>query len=425
MQEKEKYNNQPDDFSELIRRKVEDHKMSVEADCWDAIELRLKPKRKPIVWWVASGAAVAAIILILQLFLPEKNGNLYFDSVKTKEITNLTLPFSPSTGNSKEVEKGKTINLKEVKKKKSTESVQLISQKASKTISKKDGSSGTTQPVENSLLIIDSVQLADIGNSLTIAEPDKETEQKADSVPSLLKKEIKKEDKPSKILIEKTKKQEKWLLAASFSSGGSSSIGGENPKSYDSPGSLPPALEDVSNTNFNKFISSEDFSNINHSMPVSFGVSLRKDLNERIGIETGLMYTYLSSKFNNGGQAQAKQELHYLGLPVNIVIYLWNNPNWNIYASGGAMIEKGLKMNYNQSIYQGNKPPSEFSSNKSINGVQWSINASIGIGYKIYQNWGLYFEPRYSYFFDNNQPFSIRTENSQTFGLSAGLRYEF
>lgn len=423
MQDKEKYRDQPDDFSELIRQKVENHRIPVEADCWDEIELRMKPKRRPVTWWLAGSAAVAAILLILLFFPQGKDEGLYLKAVQADKF----IDFIPSSAlnNKKELTENKN-EKQDIKK--FSGSVRLISQQASKAISEKDGSSGTTQPVENSLLMIDSVQLASIGNSLTIADPDNESDLPvADSVPSQIKKEIRKEEKPTKILIEKTRKQDKWLLAASFSSGGSSSIGGGTQKSYDFLSSLPPALEDASSPEDygSKFLSYEEFSSVNHSMPISFGLSVRKNLNDRVGVEAGLMYTYLSSKFNNGGHARAKQELHYLGIPVNVVVYIWNNPNWSIYASAGGMAEKGLRMNLTQSVYQGNNPPSELSVKKSIDGLQWSINASIGISYKFYQNWGLYFEPRYSYFFDNNQPYSIRTENSQTFGLSAGLRYEF
>lgn len=428
MQDKEKYKSQLDGFSELIRQKVENHTMPVDADCWDEIELRMNPKRWPIAWWLAGSAAAAAILLILLFFPYGKDESLYLEAVQTNEFIDF-IPSPTQLGKDKEDQTvKKKIERQNITIKKSTGSVQLISQQASKTISEKDGSSGTTQTVENSLLMIDSVQLATIGNSLTIADPDDEPDQLVtDSVPSRMKKEIRKEEKPTKILIEKTKKQDKWLLAVSFSSGGSSSIGGEAQKGYDFLSSLPPALEDASSPEDygSKFLSYEEFSSVNHSMPISFGLSVRKNLNDRIGVEAGLMYTYLSSKFNNSGHARAKQELHYLGIPVNVVVYIWNNPNWSIYASAGGMAEKGLRMNLTQSVYQGNNPPSELSVKESIDGLQWSINASIGISYKFYQNWGLYFEPRYSYFFDNNQPFSIRTENSQTFGLSAGLRYEF
>ena len=90
------------------------------------------------------------------------------------------------------------------------------------------------------------------------------------------------------------------------------------------------------------------------------------------------------------------------------------------------MVEKGLRMNYSQSVIQREESNSlNYSTHQSIRGLQWSLNASVGVTYKFYSDWGIYFEPRYSYFFDNNQPFSIRSENSHVFGVSGGLRYSF
>ncbi len=51
------------------------------------------------------------------------------------------------------------------------------------------------------------------------------------------------------------------------------------------------------------------------------------------------------------GEALARKELYELYapammsvcVPVNLVINLWDNPDWNVYVSGGSMIEKGVR----------------------------------------------------------------------------------
>lgn len=424
-----------DDFSKLVRLKMENHRVPVDDDCWNNIEQQLKPKsNRRMMLWTVSSAAVAVALLLL-LFIPFKD-NGSFDKV----VTNLTfinpqpniLPQKAQTDNS-DNDKAQKQNITI---KKSSGSVRLISQQVSKAVSNNDGSSGTTQPVENSLLAIDTVHLADSGNPIVITDPDSGSglPQVADSVPSQDYKIKKKNNQPSRILIEKSKKNDKWLLAASFSSGGGISLGGGDMSNsyYQLDSSLPPVANDGSALVYaeknDQFLAYDEFTNVNHSLPLSFGITVRKDLNDRFALETGLIYTYLSSKFSKNGSSSrnAKQELHYLGVPVNVVAYLWSNPNWNVYASVGGMGEKGLKLNYTQNVLQkGDDNSSSMSVKENIKGMQWSINASVGVTYKFYQNWGIYFEPRYSYYFDNNQPFSIRTENSKVFGLSAGLRYEF
>ncbi|WP_255495129.1 porin family protein [Dysgonomonas sp. 521] len=442
--DKERYKDQLDDFSKLLKQKLEDHRMSVDDDCWDAIEQGLKPaKKRRVMWWAVSSAAVAAVLALL-LLLPFKGGepdatantDIVADSIPASAIRLEDKTLAEVAEPAKESKKEESKRKQYTTTKKSTGSVRLVSQQVSGAVSDNNGSSGTTKTVENSLLQIDTVQLADVGNSLVIADPDKESGLPvADSVPSQEQKGIKKNYEPTKILVAKKEKQDKWLLAASFSSGGSASLGAGAMKesNYLFSSFQPPAMNDaaehlLASKEAETFAAYNDFTNVSHSMPLSFGITVRKDINDRIALETGLVYTYLSSKFNMDGSSyqNAKQELHYLGVPVNMVVYLWNNPRWNIYASAGAMAEKGLRLNYTQSVLQqGDDNLSKFSVKETVKGLQWSLNASVGVTYKFYDKWGLYFEPRYSYFFDNDQPFSIRTDNSHVFGLSAGLRFEF
>lgn len=56
------------------------------------------------------------------------------------------------------------------------------------------------------------------------------------------------------------------------------------------------------------------------------------------------------------GEALARKELYELYapammsvcVPVNLVINLWDNPDWNVYVSGGggSMIEKGVRFEF-------------------------------------------------------------------------------
>ena len=162
--------------------------------------------------------------------------------------------------------------------------------------------------------------------------------------------------------------------------------------------------------------------------PLSFGLTLRKNINTHLGIETGLVYTYLSSiyKWNDSTPFDATQQLHYLGIPVNGIIYLWNNNHsqWNVYISAGAMLEKGLWMNVVRNQYFQDRVVT--TTQKSfIDGWQWSLNSSAGISYRFADKMTLYIEPRLSYYFNNNQPVSIRTRQSVSVGFGAGLQYSF
>jgi len=163
-----------------------------------------------------------------------------------------------------------------------------------------------------------------------------------------------------------------------------------------------------------------------HLPPVSFGFMVRKNLDKVWSLESGLVYTYMLSTFDNQGtqRRDAKLHLHYIGVPLNIVFRIWNNPIFEVYISGGGMVEKGLQSVYIQNEYYGNQI---FTTNAqtNIDGLQWSLNGAIGTTYKLQRNIGIYFEPKFSYFFDNNQPVSARTDKPIVVGLTAGLRFQF
>ena len=163
----------------------------------------------------------------------------------------------------------------------------------------------------------------------------------------------------------------------------------------------------------------EEITDISTSVPISFGFTVRKKINKAIGIETGLLYTYLSSELKISGVDYngATLNLHYIGIPVNLTVNMMDKKRWSIYASGGGMVDKGL-----QSVYKKNGAGGKKRSH--ISGLQWSLNSGIGISYNLYNNMNLYVEPGVSYYFDCNQPISKRTEDPFNFNLRLGLRYD-
>jgi hypothetical protein len=175
----------------------------------------------------------------------------------------------------------------------------------------------------------------------------------------------------------------------------------------------------------------EAFSDIKHDPPLSFGITFKKELNKRFAIESGLVYTYLASHFENKNpDKEATLKLHYLGIPLNLHTKLLDNRrrNWGIYLSTGFMIEKGLWAHYSQNEYffaESNSVVENVSFTQSIEGWQWSLNGSLGIEYEVIKNYAVYFEPKISYYLKNNQPQSARTENPLIVGITTGVRYSF
>ena len=170
-------------------------------------------------------------------------------------------------------------------------------------------------------------------------------------------------------------------------------------------------------------MSKDNFTNISHNPPFSFGMMARKNF-EKNGIETGLVYTHLASRFDFWNY-NVHQRLHYIGLPVNLLGYFENSkPDaWRVYLSAGFMVEKGLRAIYSQELRWVNQIQNTVVKS-NINGLQWSLNGGLGVSRRLEKGFGVYFESRVGYSLDNNQPVSIRTEMPVYVGLSFGLNYE-
>lgn len=234
----------------------------------------------------------------------------------------------------------------------------------------------------------------------------------------------------------------RWLLAARVGTEGNLSLpeamnlydasppvqdgSVSDPPFSDEDGTRPPSDPSLPSHDLTDRLSPENFSEADYLPPLSFGLSVRKNLTPRLGVETGLVYTFLASRFVNRGtvRGEARLELHYLGIPLHLVVYLWDRSRWNLYVTAGGMVEKGLRSSYSFTEY---KDAHVFTVDRkeTIDGLQWSLNASIGMSYQLFKSWSLYLEPRFSYYFDSRQPASIRTDKPLGIGLGGGVRYAF
>ncbi len=437
------HNEQHDALAELFRQQLEDHRLPVDDDGWSEIEQRLRGKRKTRVVWLwsagamAAAAAIALLVIINQPFsgdsnitvIPQiaveqetmldhshekvKNDHDHGDGHKSHIISQNTGTGEPK---SPAVKANRTIPI--------ADPVKAIGLTRPTAID----SSGTTYK-ENTVSQIDQTNQPIVVKEDVQPEEDKPVIAQVESdKPKLdvsLVEDRPEEEEPA------AKGKNKWLLAAAFGTGGYTD-------GLSTGNDYSPIMADVQsfsgNNNYAAGLSGniksftnmteDDFSNISHLPPLSVGVTVRKNLGKFGGVESGLVYTYLSSQFEWSGY-DVHQKLHYLGIPVNMVVYLWNsNPNWRIYFSGGIMVEKGLRAMYTQEKIQAGEIRTT-TVNSSIDGLQWSLNGALGINYRFNKGIGIYFEPRVGYCFDNNQPISMRTEWPVFLGVNLGLNYEF
>lgn len=169
-----------------------------------------------------------------------------------------------------------------------------------------------------------------------------------------------------------------------------------------------------------------------HKIPVKVGLTARYNITGRLGVETGLTYSILSSSVKIGNSETGKnwstgsQTLHYLGIPLNISFNILNSRYVNIYVTGGGMMEKSISGNIKTDEYVDGKFDRTLTTNISPKGLQWSVNAAAGIQANILPQLGFYVEPGVSHHFKNGSRVrSIYTDKPTDFSLGFGLRYSF
>lgn len=169
-----------------------------------------------------------------------------------------------------------------------------------------------------------------------------------------------------------------------------------------------------------------------HKIPVKVGLTARYNITGRLGVETGLTYSVLSSSVKTGNSetgnnwSSGSQTLHYLGIPLNISFSILNSRYVNIYVTGGGMMEKSISGSIKTDEYVDGKFARTLTAKISPKGLQWSVNAAAGVQANILPQLGFFVEPGVSHHFKNgSRVHSIYTDKPTDFSLGFGLRYSF
>ncbi len=163
--------------------------------------------------------------------------------------------------------------------------------------------------------------------------------------------------------------------------------------------------------------------------PISLGLSVQLPLTNRLAIHSGLDYTCLFAQ-TNGSREDASswtlnQVLHYVGVPLDLVWTALDRSNWRLYTSLGGGLEKALcGVQYSTVYTPDNEKLSSETTTQSVYGVQPYVAASLGVAYRLASRWQLYLEPGLHYYFDTDQPLSVRTKNPLILNFGAGIRFD-
>ena len=173
-----------------------------------------------------------------------------------------------------------------------------------------------------------------------------------------------------------------------------------------------PAPSSVMMKNSRKYVES-----YRHEIPISFGVSARFHLTDRLTFNTGLNYTrYTSTReryyYSTGVSDMDNQYAHYLGIPLRLDWLAVNRKHFNFYFGAGMQLDKCVY------AVVGNERLHERQ-------VLVGFNGAMGIQVNIIKHVGLYFEPEVTYALNDGTLETYRSKEDFVITARAGLRFNF
>lgn len=169
-----------------------------------------------------------------------------------------------------------------------------------------------------------------------------------------------------------------------------------------------------------------------YSVPVSFGLGVKIPIAGKWSLETGANYSLLERTFAGtykeieGGMVvktisgDIRHSIHYIGVPVNFSYDILTGKKTQFYTFFGGEVAKAVVNKYN---IPADAAPVIYK--EAVGGVQVSAALGIGVNFLITDHLGFYIDPSLRYYFDCNQPVSIRTQQQLMMSMELGFRFGF
>ncbi|MEG1563638.1 MAG: porin family protein [Bacteroides sp.] len=140
-----------------------------------------------------------------------------------------------------------------------------------------------------------------------------------------------------------------------------------------------------------------------YKMPVTAALTVERQLNQYLAVETGLQYANLRAE---------GQGLHYLGIPLKVNVTLARSSAFDLYAVVGGLADKCIAGAPNNSF--------------QCEPITLAVMGGLGVNYKINNRIALFAEPSVSHHFHTDSRLkTVRTERPTTMNLICGLRMTY
>lgn len=180
-------------------------------------------------------------------------------------------------------------------------------------------------------------------------------------------------------------------------------------------------------------------------VPLSVGLGFRYNFTPRWSIGSGFRFTFLSRTFDGNfyrvekdaeGKVISEAPLSsesfkgirnnqfYFGVPLDVYFNIVNNRILDFYVYAGGAMDKMMQDKYRMKSASG-----DYTLNQKATGLQWSVNAGLGLEFIVSDQVGIYLDPSCTYYINNTSSREIQgvSENilhlqQLMFGVNVGVR---
>ena len=428
--------NNNDAFKQFVKGKLADYKQEVPPNGWEELEKSILASQKTKVMharWLASSVAAVAAALIGVFFL--------FQNTKEELSTLITETKTEKTQIPSKKEE-KSLITKQSKTKVEATATPLLADNASKLQQTTHQAIVTENKAQPALTVFDKSleakeDIASEREESTIEK--KRTSDIDDEKRQQMIQDFINQGKESSSIIDDTKQiKRKNRLAISLS--------GRSGLSSQQNNTLPSTLRASVSDSYGMFTMSkmqaynEDEkvspeSETTHKQPISLGVLTSFNITPKLQVETGLIYTHLSSETTNRSESfkkKKKVQFHYLGVPLNINYTLLSVNKLNLFVTAGTMVEKDIngKIRYNDekdisSVVNGGYANESYAKINQKN-PQWSIAGGVGITYPLYHKTHLFGKVGGRYYINaNNEYKTYYSDEKLGLDIQVGIKFNF
>lgn len=179
---------------------------------------------------------------------------------------------------------------------------------------------------------------------------------------------------------------------------------------------------------------------LDHDLPISFGIMVSKSITPQLSVETGITYTFLSSKIVSKGEYSTyeKQKFHYIGVPLMVNYTFYKLGNAKFYVAAGGEVQKDIQGRYTGSLNKISTAPAmtmnelqelnikNKASDISQDYPQFSAKINIGASYPIYGKLKVYGSIGGAHYFKNDNLYrTIYSDKRNQIDLNIGLKLDF